>query len=158
MMYTRFEDLPVWQLAAQIFERCAALGAHAPAMNPVFRHQLTSVALAIPNRIAQSYELGSRSEILENLNEAVDGLREIRSLLSMVGRTAWPQETITELAELKISVESCGLQLQSWIEIVRRSNGAEPAKTEIPSPERFHRLLANLPSTHPLRRSESQAE
>ena len=60
MTYQRFEDLPVWQKAAELYEAteillndksfCASHG---------FRDQLDRAALSVSNNIAEGFERGS---------------------------------------------------------------------------------------------------
>jgi four helix bundle protein len=153
--YKRFEDLPVWQLAVRIFEQCDSWGGRASSISPTLRHQLSFVALSISNHIAESFERGSKPEILAAIQEAAGAARQTRSMVCVLQRTAWSAEMETELAELKISAESCGRQLRAWSEVIQRTSGAEPTAVAVSSPERFQRLLATLPATHPLRQTET---
>ena len=52
--YKRFEDLPVWQAAAELYDRIDDFLDHAPPrLRPSFRDQLERAALSVSNNIAE---------------------------------------------------------------------------------------------------------
>jgi four helix bundle protein len=155
MAYSRFEELPIWQLAARIFEQAEGLIERAPRMSPALRHELETSALRISTNIAQSFERGSGGEVLHFLSEARGAAGQVRSIMRLLQRREWPPELKTEIEDIHIAAESCARQLRAWADVVR--NTAEEAiPTPTPSPERFQKLLESLPPRHPLRQQEVQ--
>ena len=54
--YQRFEDLPVWQTAATLFEHCDDFLDHAPPrLRASFRDQLERAVLSVSNNIAEGF-------------------------------------------------------------------------------------------------------
>lgn len=96
--YQRFEDLPVWQSAAQLYEQCDNFLSHAPAnMSRSFRDQLERAVLSVFNNIAR----GSAGEV--------------RSMLVLLSRRPWLTENLkSEISNLKLLAESCSRQIRAW--------------------------------------------
>src|ERR1051325_460929 len=65
MKYSRFEDLPVWKAAAELFVRVDRLRVH-----PGFvgtgdtKDQLQRSALSVSNNIAEGFELGTTEQLI----------------------------------------------------------------------------------------------
>lgn len=66
MTYQRFEDLPVWQQAARLYELTEDLleneSFHA---SRGFRDQLDRAALSVSNNVAEGFERGTTNELLQ---------------------------------------------------------------------------------------------
>jgi four helix bundle protein len=67
MTYQRFEDLPVWQEAARLFDETDDLLEDAPPrMRPSFCDQLERAVLSVSNNIAEGFERGTTNELLQS--------------------------------------------------------------------------------------------
>ena len=85
--YERFEDLPVWQTAADVAAKMFGWTAQA-----WFRgkgdlaNQLQRSALSISNNIAEGFERGTTNELLQFLYIARGSAGEVRSMLGVMER------------------------------------------------------------------------
>ena len=112
--YQRFEDLPVWQTAAQLFDACDDFLAEAPhRLRGSFRNQLERAVLSVSNNIAEGFERGTRKEFIHFLNIAKGSNGEVRSQLYV----ALEQEYVTEtnFAELKSTAVSLSRRIAKFI-------------------------------------------
>ena len=65
MTYENFEDTPVWQEAAHLYELTEdLLESSAFRVRNGFRDQLDRAALSVSNNIAEGFERGTTSELL----------------------------------------------------------------------------------------------
>src|SRR5258708_38601652 len=65
MTYQRFEDLPVWQEAARLFEQTDDFLEIAPRRaRASFRDQLERAVVSVSNNIAEGFERGTTNELL----------------------------------------------------------------------------------------------
>lgn len=87
MQYRRFEDLPVWNAAADFAVRIYKFTAA-----DQFRHhyglrdQMERAVLSISNNIAEGFERGSTNELLAFLYIARGSAGEVRSMLRVLLR------------------------------------------------------------------------
>jgi|ERR1041384_4149051 hypothetical protein len=66
MTYNSFEDLPVWQKAAELFEQTDEFLDHGPSrLRHSFRDQLERAVLSVSNNIAEGFERGTTRELLQ---------------------------------------------------------------------------------------------
>lgn len=171
MTYERFEDLPVWQKAAELYERTEELLEHdgLPASRG-FRDQLDRAALSVSNNIAEGFERGTTNELLAFLYIARGSAGEVRSMLTLKERRArkagWPEDLRSQISHLKGIAESCSRQIRGWADSLQnsdikgqrhlndrvRAEGEQKQK----SAEFQKRLLRTLPPTHPLRREAEE--
>lgn len=123
MQYKRFEDLPVWQeaaeLAQQMFEFTAA-GAFQP--HPGLRDQLERAALSISNNIAEGFERGTTSELLSFLYIARGSAGEVRSMLTVLEGWRKFSHLKSQIAQLRSRSEGISKQLYGWIENLKNSD------------------------------------
>lgn len=168
--YQRFEDLPVWQTAAELFDRCDDFLEHAP---PRLRHsvrdQLERAVLSVSNNIAEGFERGTTNELLAFLYIARGSAGEVRSMLTILSRRPWISNFKSEISNLIALAESCSRQLRAWADSLQNSDISGPrhlndktrddwnkqqARTE--SAKRFEetqrKIVVDLPAGHPLRR------
>jgi four helix bundle protein len=81
--YKRFEDLPVWQTAAELYEASDDFLEHAPPrLRSAFRNQLERAVLSVSNNVAEGFERGTTKELLAFNYIARGSAGEIRSMLS----------------------------------------------------------------------------
>src|SRR5262245_3821434 len=85
MKYNRFEDLPVWRVAVELFLRIDRISGH-----PGFvatgdkRDQLQRAGLSISNNIAEGFELGTTEQLITFLYYARGSAGETRSMLRIM--------------------------------------------------------------------------
>jgi four helix bundle protein len=167
MTYQRFEDLPVWRKAVEVYELAEELlddqGFRA---TRGFRDQLDRAALSVSNNIAEGFERGTTNELLSFLYIARGSAGEVRSMLALKLRRArqagWPADAQSRIAELAAAAESCSRQLRAWAESLQNSDIAGPRRLNRQTKEAYDArkraeacrkdLLLRLPENHPLRR------
>src|SRR5215475_14617748 len=87
MQYKRFEDLPVWQDAAELARMVYEfMDLETFRRHPGLRDQLERAALSISNNIAEGFERGSTNELLAFLYIARGSAGEVRSMLLFAER------------------------------------------------------------------------
>lgn len=168
--YQRFEDLPVWQSAADLYDRVDdLLTVTPPRLSRSFRDQLERAALSVSNNIAEGFERGTTSELLAFLYIARGSAGEVRSMLILLARRPWlPSDLKSQISDLKSLAESCSRQLRAWADSLQNSEISGPRhlnektranyqkrKTRETGAIAFQQLLAeHLPPGHPARPSQ----
>ena len=169
MTYQRFEDLPVWQEAARLYEEAEELLENPPpCMRSAFRNQLERAVLSVSNNIAEGFERGTTNELLQFIYIARGSAGEVRSMLTLAGRRPLGNDFKFQISNLKSMAESCSRQLRGWAESLQNSdikgqrhlnNRGRREWDQKQRAEAFQKkLLANLPPDHPLRRSQRDDE
>jgi four helix bundle protein len=173
MTYERFEDLPVWRAAAELYEATEDLLQNQSFQaSSAFRDQLDRASLSVSNNIAEGFERGTTNELLAFLYIARGSAGEVRSMLSLRERRAqkshWPAPLKSQITHLKSLAESCSRQLRGWADSLQNSpipgqrhltdasRRAFEQKTRAENLQK--RLLENLPRDHPLRRAQEERE
>ncbi|MBN2507719.1 MAG: four helix bundle protein [Verrucomicrobia bacterium] len=167
MTYQRFEDLPVWQKAAALYEMAEdLLENHGFQATRGFRDQLDRAALSVSNNIAEGFERGTTNELLQFLYIARGSAGEVRSMLKLKLRRAhtgrWPQHLQSQVSDLISLAESCSRQLRGWAASlqdceVKGQRHLNP-KTRAENERKQHaeamqrQLLRRLPADNPLRK------
>jgi four helix bundle protein len=122
MTYQRFEDLPVWQEAARLYEETEVLLEEAGfRASNAYRDQLERAALSVTNNIAEGFERGTTKELLSFLYIARGSAGEVRSMLIVKRRgvkEGKPAATVARMVELG---ESCSRQLRAWADALQNS-------------------------------------
>ena len=171
MTYERFEDLPVWQKAAVLYEQTEELlEAETFKATRGFRDQLDRAALSVSNNIAEGFERGTTNELLAFIYIARGSAGEVRSMLCLKERRArkagWPDDVKSQIANLKSISESCSRQLRGWADSLqnsdikgqrhlnRRTREQEEQTKKAKSLQKD--LLHKLPPGHPLRRDAEE--
>jgi four helix bundle protein len=165
--YQRFEDLPVWQAAASLYDQIDDfLAAAPPRLSLSFRDQLERATLSVSNNIAEGFERGTTNELLAFLYIARGSAGEVRSMLVVLSRRPWISSALkSRLSDLRALAESCSRQLRAWADSLQNSDITGPRhlndKTRADYQKRitrqkgaaeFQSLLAqHLPADHPLR-------
>jgi four helix bundle protein len=161
--YRRFEDLPVWQEAAQLYEDVDKLLATAlPRVSRSFADQLERATLSVSNNIAEGFERGTTAELIAFVYIARGSAGEVRSMLCLLERKRWLTHLKSEISDLKSRAESCSRQLRGWADSLQNSEIRGPRHLTDASRRADEgrkaaarlqeRLLAALPPDHPLRR------
>lgn len=167
MTYERFEDLPVWQKAAELYEAVEDLLENDDfRISRGYRDQLDRAALSISNNIAEGFERGTTNELLQFLYIARGSAGEVRSMLVLKLRRArrkgWPADLISEISDLISIAESCSRQLRAWADSLQNSpiKGQRHLNKKVREAEdrkkranEFNKkMLRSLPPDHPLRK------
>ena len=123
MKYSRFEDLPVWQAAAEL---AAKMLGWTQLLS--FRgkgdlaSQLQRAALSISNNIAEGFERGTTKELLSFLYIARDSAGEVRSMLCVMERMPDFSELRSEVSDFKEACESISRQIRGWAGSLQNSD------------------------------------
>jgi four helix bundle protein len=169
MTYQRFEDLPVWQEAARLYEQADDfLESAPPRMRPSFQDQLERAVLSVSNNIAEGFERGTTNELLQFIYIARGSAGEIRSMLCLLQRRKWAGHLKSEISNLKSSAESCSRQLRAWADSLQNSEIRGQRHMNDRERRQFgekqkaaacqKRLREMLPADHPLRRAAEERE
>jgi four helix bundle protein len=172
MTYQRFEDLPVWQKAAELYEQVEKLlETRAFTATSGFRDQLDRAALSVSNNIAEGFERGTTNELLQFIYVARGSAGEVRSMLTVKSRRNcdnWPADLKSQISNLKSLSESCSRQLRAWADSLQNSgikgqrhltDRVRREQERKQSAAAFEkRLLASLPPNHPARRAAEEME
>ena len=163
--YQRFEDLPVWQTAAELYDDVDDFIDRAPPrLRHSFRDQLERATLSVSNNIAEGFERGPTNELLAFLYIARGSAGEVRSMLIVGSRRPYLVKFKPEIADLIKLAESCSRQLGAWTASLQNSDITGPrhlndksranyqkSKARESGAENFQKILAqHLPSDHPL--------
>jgi four helix bundle protein len=123
MTYDRFEDTPVWQVAADLAAAIFDWVKH-----PLFRgkgdlaDQLQRAALSISNNIAEGFERGTTGELIQFLYYARGSAGEVRSMLGVMNRTAHFQDLKSEASDFLSRCESISRQIRGWANSLQNSD------------------------------------
>lgn len=166
--YQRFEDLPVWQSAADLYDRVDDfLAAAPPRVSRSYRDQLERAALSVSNNIAEGFERGATNELLAFLYIARGSAGEVRSMIVLLGRRPWlPANLKSQISVLKSLAESCSRQLRAWADSLQNSDITGPRHLNDKSRANYQKgaarkqgaaafkelLAQHLPPDHPARK------
>ena len=122
MKYRRFEDLPVWQEAADLARKMYEF----TSLEPFRRHpglcdQLERAALSVSNNVAEGFERGSTNELLAFLYIARGSSGEVRSMLRVLEGWDAFGNLKSQIADLRGRSEKISKQLYGWIENLKSS-------------------------------------
>jgi four helix bundle protein len=140
MTYKRFEDVPVWQKAAELYEAIEELLANQKSIGTRgFRDQLDRAALSVSNNIAEGFERGTTRELLAFIYIARGSAGEVRLMLCLKERHAekysWSAGLKSQISDLKSIAESCSRQLRSWADSLQ--NSEIKGQRHLPAKSRF---------------------
>jgi four helix bundle protein len=171
MTYERFEDLPVWQKAADLYEATEDLLENESFKGSRgFRDQLDRAALSVSNNIAEGFERGTTNELLAFIYIARGSAGEVRSMLTVKSRRAekanWPVDLKSRISNLISLAESCSRQLRGWADSLQnsdikgqrhltdKSRAADYKKKRVAAFDK--ELLRKLPAWHPKRKEAEE--
>lgn len=159
--YLKFEDLPVWQEAARLYNKVLDLleEPNVP-LTSGFRNQLDRAALSVSNNIAEGFERVTTNELNAFLAIARGSAGEVRSMMAVVKDRPKLKPHVRRLHEIRSLAESCARQLTAWTASIESSpvqgkrhlTGDVREKREMAEKARDYRLnfLRNLKPDHPL--------
>lgn len=171
MTYQRFEDLPVWQKAAELYELTEdLLEDESFRATRGFRDQIDRASLSVSNNIAEGFERGTTNELLAFLYIARGSAGEVRSMLCLKERRSikagWSADLKSRISNLKSHAESCSRQLRAWADSLQNSDIKGPRhlndKTRRADDQKKRAstlqkdLLRKLPPGHPLRKDAEE--
>jgi four helix bundle protein len=160
--YERFEDLPVWKEAANLYDNVDAFISNRPkGLSRSFADQLERAALSVSNNIAEGFERGTTNELLAFLYIARGSAGEVRSMLCLLERKNEISNLRSQISNLKASAESCSRQIRAWADNLQNSDikgqrhlndSVKERDKQIKEAGEFQKMLLDkLPSDHPLR-------
>ena len=120
--YTRFEDLPVWQEAAQLY--CSVLDLLEESNDSFsigFRSQLDRASLSVSYNIAEGFERMSTAELLTFLEFARGSAGEVRSMMAVIRRRNRLNRYADQMGLIRGQAESCSKQIGAWMMAIERS-------------------------------------
>jgi four helix bundle protein len=123
MQYRRFEDLPVWNDAADFAVRMYEFTAVEQfRRHPGLRDQLERAAQSVSNNIAEGFERGSTSELLAFLYISRGSAGEVRSMLKVLLKWNEFNNLKSQISNLIRDSEKISRQLYGWIESLKNSD------------------------------------
>src|SRR6185369_17013997 len=106
--YEHFEELPVWQEAARLYNAVLdLLEEHTGLLTPGFRNQLERAALSVSNNIAEGFERSTTAELQSFIAIARGSAGETRSMMAVVKDRPKLQPLVRRLAKIRALAESC---------------------------------------------------
>jgi four helix bundle protein len=113
--YQKFEELPVWQEAARLYNRVLDLleEPNVP-LTPGFRNQLDRAALSVSNNIAEGFERVTTNELNMFLAISRGSAGEVRSMMAVIKDRPKLKPIVRHLQEIRAMAESCARQLTAW--------------------------------------------
>jgi four helix bundle protein len=167
MTYDNFENTPVWQEAARLYELTEDLLEDAAfRSSSAFRDQLDRAALSVSNNIAEGFERGTTNELVYFLYVARGSAGETRSMLRVKLRRITDGALKSQIANLIACAVSCSRQLRGWAGSLQDST--IPGQRHLNErtrrdyqqrrrAEEFKKeLLRNLSPGHPLRKDAEE--
>ena len=161
MTYENFEDTPVWQEAARLYELTEDLLENSAfRAGNGFRDQLNRAALSVSNNIAEGFERGTTNELLYFLYVARGSAGETRSVLRVKLRRIRDVALKAQISDVIACAISCSRQLRGWAdslqnpEIQGQRHLNQRTRRDYDQKSRAREfqkeLLRRLPPEHPL--------
>jgi four helix bundle protein len=118
-VYQRFEDLPVWQEAARLYNSALdLLQSKKLLLGPGWKFQFERAALSVSNNIAEGFERLTPNELRNFLVIARGSAGEIRSMVGVVAKRREMQSHVPQLQGIRTIAQSCARQLGAWIKTI----------------------------------------
>ena len=113
--YQHFEELPVWQEAARLYNAVLDLleEPNVP-LTPGFRNQLDRAALSVSNNVAEGFERSTTNELQSFIAIARGSSGEVRSMTAVVKDRPKLKRYVAALQRIRGLAESCARQLTGW--------------------------------------------
>lgn len=120
--YQHFEDLPVWQEAARLYNLVLdLLKENGALLTPGYRNQLERASLSVSNNIAEGFERMTTHELLAFLAISRGSAGEVRSMMAVVSNRPKLKRALHQLQGIRESAESCARQVTGWTASVEDS-------------------------------------
>src|SRR5215469_1340184 len=114
--YSRFEDLPVWQEGARLYNAVLDLFEQSSRdFSLAFRDQLNRAGLSVSNNIAEGFERMTTAELLGYLEIARGSAGEVRSMVTVVQQRKRLDRHRDQLTSIRQLAESCSKQIGAWM-------------------------------------------
>lgn len=148
--YQKFEDLPAWQEAAQLYEAVLDVveGPTVP-FTAAFRNQLERAALATMSQIAEGFERPSREDLLLFLREARGAAGEVRSMLAVIVHRPKTKPIQPAIERIRGLADSCARQIGAWIRSVESPRSEAAGGASSGNSEEPRRAAAPVPASAP---------
>jgi four helix bundle protein len=148
--YEHFEDLPVWQEAARLYNAVLDL-LEEPGMplTSGFRNQLDRASLSISNNVAEGFERSTTNELLSFITIARGSSGEVRSMMAVVKDRPKLKRYLSALQRIRALAESCARQLTGWAGAVDKL--PFEGRRHMPQEQRTQRNAAQKASDYRLR-------
>jgi four helix bundle protein len=125
--YKSFEELPVWNAAADLAVRTFAMTATGGLSTySGLKDQIERAAVSISNNIAEGFNRGTREERVTFLYYALGSAGEVRSMLLLIHRLPGGAALRAHLDESLPLSQSVSRQLGAWIESLKDSQYRGP--------------------------------
>ena len=159
MQYKRFEDLPVWQDAAELARMVYEfMDLETFRRYPRLRDQLERAALSISNNIAEGFERGTTNELLAFLYIARGSAGEVRSMLTVLAGWRKFSDLKSQIANLTGKSERISKQLYGWIESLKKSDIAGQRRLDEKAKNRYTNRKEREQFLEELRRISEKGE
>lgn len=123
MKYSRFEDVPVWQDAAELSVAIFAMTENrCLAGKGDVANQIQRAGLSVSNNIAEGFERGTTQELITFLYYARGSAGEVRSILAVMSRMPALANLKSQIADLRSRVESISRQLRGWADSLQNTD------------------------------------
>ncbi len=123
MKYRQFEDLPVWQEAAELARSMFEFTTLDQfRLHPGLRDQLERAGLSISNNIAEGFERGTTNELLAFLYISRGSAGEVRSMLRILESWKTFSNYKSQISDLRLACERISKQLYGWVEQLKKSD------------------------------------
>ena len=120
-VYERFEDLPVWQEAAHLYNLALdLLQGQDVRLGPGWRIQFERATLSVSSNIAEGFERLTPGELRSFLVIARGSAGEVRSMVGIIIRRPEIRPHAAQFQEIRKVAESCTRQLGAWLQTIKR--------------------------------------
>ena len=138
MKYERFEELPVWQLAAEMAAQMFEWTMHSGFRGKGdLANQLQRATLSISNNIAEGFERGTTNELITFLYYARGSAGEVRSMLLVMKKMPTFSGLHEQIAKYQASFESISRQIRGWTDSLQNSDIEGPRRLTDESRRRY---------------------
>ena len=122
MRYSNFEDLPVWKAAIEFARKLFEFSDQADFRGfGDTKNQLERATVSISNNIAEGFERGSNTELIQFLYIAKGSAGECRSMLRLCESAPRFSNFKFEISNLISRVKNVSRQLNGWLESLKNS-------------------------------------